>query len=357
MPYLDLASGAPDAHRDAAAHHSAAERDAVRGPGAQPLHPARRAGRERRGRVAISLAIIAALFLLALPPVGAWESQSFVPDSESDLFALTNQARAAAGLGPLRRDPTLDAVSRERSKDMGDRQYFSHNIPPSGEMVFAELDRMGYCYTVAGENIGWSTYADEDATAVIQQMFMDSTSHRENILNPRWRNVGLGAYQAADGKKLWTVLFSLPCGGSETVTATPKPKATPKPTAAPVPAAKRTTTRSAAAAATVRPTVAPTVAPTPEPTPTPTPEPTPTPVRVVASTVTPEGIDWTEATLRAPTPTPLPAPSPSPSPAPAPALDPTTSAAVVSLRVVGTFAAPTLLDATLGGLVAGLFGG
>jgi hypothetical protein len=132
------------------------------------------------------------------------------------------------------------------------RDYFSHSIPGYGS-VFKKLDSKGYCYKVAGENIGWNTNPDGEATAVIHQMFMGSSGHRANVLGKAWDVIGIGAYKGADGKKMWTVLFADKCGSSA-------PKATPKPTAKPKPKA------------TPRPTPKP--KPTPKPTPTPTPTPT-----------------------------------------------------------------------------------
>jgi uncharacterized protein YkwD len=189
----------------------------------------------------------------------AWTSGTFNSTSERDLIALTNRSRAAAGLRSLRVDSTLTAVARWRSKDMITRDYFSHDIPGYGS-VFKRLDAKGYCYKVAGENIGWNNYPDDTATAAIHKMFMDSTEHRRNILGRAWDVIGVGAYQGPGGKKMWTVLFADKCGSTSTA-----PKATPKPTAKPKPAAK----------ATPRPTAKPTPKPTAELTPTPTPSPTP----------------------------------------------------------------------------------
>ena len=104
---------------------------------------------------------------------------------------------------------------------MIDRDYFSHTIPGYGK-VFDKLDETGYCYKLAGENIGWNNNPDGDATAVIHQMFMDSPGHRANILGD-WNVMGVGAYKGADGKKMWTVLFADKCGA--TPTPTPHPKA------------------------------------------------------------------------------------------------------------------------------------
>ncbi len=194
-------------------------------------------------------------------PTLAWSSNTFSSTSERELVALTNRARAAAGLRSLKVDSTLTSVARWRSKDMIVRDYFSHDIPGYGR-VFKKLDSIGYCYKLAGENIGWNTYPDDQATAEIQRMFMDSPSHRANILGKTWDVIGVGAYKGSDGKKMWTVLFADKCGGSTATKATPKP--TPKPTVRPKPLA------------TPRPTPRPTPAPTAAPSPTPTAAPTPT---------------------------------------------------------------------------------
>ena len=94
------------------------------------------------------------------------------------------------------------------------RGYFSHNIPPSGYNVFAVLDKKGYCYAIAGENIGWNNYPDNVATGAVHQAFMKSPGHRSNILGKKWDVIGVGAYKGPTGKKMWTVIFADKCGGS-----------------------------------------------------------------------------------------------------------------------------------------------
>ncbi|HEX7400281.1 MAG TPA: CAP domain-containing protein, partial [Candidatus Limnocylindrales bacterium] len=152
-----------------------------------------------------------------------WSDNSFDSSAEQQLFTLTNQARASAGLATLRWDSTLGSVARWRSEDMATRDYFSHNIPPSGEMVFAVLDQKGYCYKSAGENIGWNNYPDDEATSVVQTDFMNSPGHRANILGSTWDVAGIGAYKLADGRKFYTVLFADKAGCGSTPVATPKP--------------------------------------------------------------------------------------------------------------------------------------
>ena len=163
----------------------------------------------RRTALAIALLFgLTSVASLATPARSlAWDGNSFDSSAEAELIALTNRARAGAGLKALRVDSTLASVARWRSKDMIDRDYFSHDIPDYGR-VFDKLNDIGYCYKIAGENIGWNTYPDDQATAAIQQMFMDSPGHRANILGTDWDVIGVGAYKGSGDKKMWTVLFA-----------------------------------------------------------------------------------------------------------------------------------------------------
>lgn len=217
----------------------------------QIAHPSSLRG---RGTLALVAAFaITAIGLVAAPsPVLAWDAGAYGSSSEQQLFKLTNQSRAGAGLRALKWDSKLASIARSRSKDMIARDYFSHSIPPSGKTVFDVMQSKGYCFKLGGENIGWNTYPDDSATRAIHQGFMDSSGHRKNILGKAWDVVGVGAYKGADGKKMWTVLFADRCGSTAKAAPKPAPKATPKPR----PAAPR---------------------PTPKPTPKPTPAPTPTP--------------------------------------------------------------------------------
>ena len=173
-----------------------------------------------RGPVGLLVVVgLAAAALLALPGsttagpgAGAdWAAGAFSADAEAALIAATEHSRDEAGDASLIVDPALTAIARWRSRDMVERAYFSHDIPDVGN-VFHRLDTDGYCYELAGENIGWDTDADEAAPAAIHQMFLDSPDHRRNILEARWDAIGVGAFKAADGRKMWTVLFADRCG-------------------------------------------------------------------------------------------------------------------------------------------------
>ena len=200
----------------------------------RPATPLRVAGEGRRapGRISLIVAIAFAassIGIIATPAMTlGWSAGAFSSASEQQLLALTNQARSSAGRKTLRWDGALASIARWRSKDMITRDYFSHDIPGGGR-VFDTMTARGYCYNVAGENIGWNTYPDDVATAQIQRMFMDSSGHRSNIVGKAWDRIGIGAYKGPGGKKMWTVLFADSCGSSGGTQPKPKPKPTPKP--------------------------------------------------------------------------------------------------------------------------------
>jgi uncharacterized protein YkwD len=307
-----------------------------RSTAASPLGVLRRFTVLRHSQVLVLTAAFAAtaLGIVALPaPALAWDGSSFSSSDEQALFALTNQARASAGLPTLKWDSALASIARWRSKDMIDRDYFSHDIPGAGR-VFDEMDNRGYCYTVAGENIGWNSgYPDDAATPQIQQMFMGSPGHRENILNSLWNVAGVGAYKGADGKDMWTVLFAAKCGSTPTPTPKPTAMPTPKPTSAP--------TSTTAPAATPRPTPKSTPTPPPAAAP-PTPEPTPTPTPTLEPT---------------PEPTASATPTASPTATPSASTDVEAAPAGLTLRVVDQPPPQGLLETIFGGIARFFFGG
>ena len=129
------------------------------------------ASRLRRPRRLRGLSIGIALVAAALLAVGSpgialgWTNYSFSATQEGEMLTLINQARAANGLPAYHVNSTLHDIARWRSKDMYDRDYFSHDIPnPPGGKVWNELHRRGVCYTIAGENIGWNNFPDDVAT-------------------------------------------------------------------------------------------------------------------------------------------------------------------------------------------------
>jgi uncharacterized protein YkwD len=138
----------------------------------------------------------------APPPASA----SLVP-LEQEMFAGHNSQRANSGLAGLTLDARLLQVARQRAQDMAAKNYFSHTSP-SGETAFTILEQIGYAYQLAGENIARNNYPDAQSVQVAMTGFMNSPAHRDNILEPVYKRVGIGVAFGADGMKYFAVVFS-----------------------------------------------------------------------------------------------------------------------------------------------------
>jgi len=232
----------------------------------------------------------------------AWASDSFSTADEDLMVQLINQARLAAGVAPLAVDTKVHDVARSRSKDMIDRDFFSHSIPPEGYAVDYYMKQQGISFSWWGETIGKNTYPESTATQAMFDWFMGSSAHRAILLEPRATHIGVGAYKGTyedalgshANTHMYTMVFIQAPGGSGGGTPTSQPTAAPtsQPTAASTPQPTAAPTAKPAAAPTAKPTAAPTpkptAAPTPEPTATPTPQPTATPTPEPTATPTPE---------------------------------------------------------------------
>jgi hypothetical protein len=100
---------------------------------------------------------------------------------------LTNEARADDSLGSLKRNPLLDEAAKEKAEDMAENGYFAH-YSPDGVSPWHWLDAVGYRYTSAGENL--AVHFTDSADVV--DAWMNSPSHRENILDSDYTEIGVG---------------------------------------------------------------------------------------------------------------------------------------------------------------------
>lgn len=111
---------------------------------------------------------------------------STVTAEEAWVFNALNQARVAEGLSPLKLDLTLTALAREKARDMVVNNYFSHTSPTLGT-AFEMMKRAGVNFTSAGENLG-----EAGSVYAVHYRLLASPTHRANILNPLFSEVGIG---------------------------------------------------------------------------------------------------------------------------------------------------------------------
>ena len=116
---------------------------------------------------------------------------------------LINQARANAGLPPLKVSSQLTNAARAKSRDMIDKNYFSHTSPTYGSFTNL-LDRYGVSYRSAAENLAMNS---NGSVTGAHDMLMGSPGHRTNILGGSYSLVGVGIQVRNDGSHFYTQLF------------------------------------------------------------------------------------------------------------------------------------------------------
>jgi uncharacterized protein YkwD len=108
----------------------------------------------------------------------------------TDLFHRLNDERRARGLAPLQWDATLAAYASHWSKVMGAQNNLYHsNI---GDLLGP--------FDYVGENIAMGSRGV--SAGALHNNWMHSQLHRDNILSPGFRNVGIGVYCAPNGS-IW----------------------------------------------------------------------------------------------------------------------------------------------------------
>ncbi len=129
---------------------------------------------------------------------------SYLPLLEKSIFELTNKNRKKAGLDALKEENTLRYIAREHSRDMIKRKFFSHYNPdglPPGERIAIRHRRL---IGASAENIWNGQGYDPSKTKMLAKMIMDnwmqSPSHRKNILKEEYTHLGVGV--AVRGKLL-----------------------------------------------------------------------------------------------------------------------------------------------------------
>jgi uncharacterized protein YkwD len=122
---------------------------------------------------------------------------SQLDDAEIQALEETNKRRAEHKLPPLEVDLHLVLAARDHSKDMAEKNFFSHESPIEGKKTF--VDRaIRFDGNANGENIFMGSASAEVAV----QAWMDSPPHRANMLNPSFRRIGIGRHD-----KHWTQVF------------------------------------------------------------------------------------------------------------------------------------------------------
>lgn len=136
--------------------------------------------------------------------------------TKEGILELTNKERENYGLSPLKENPTLDLMAEEKARDILERQYFDH-ISPDGKGVGDLAKDFQYNYLIIGENLAMGDFETEES---LISAWMESPGHRENILNPKYQEIGIGVRKGTfQGKEVWVAV----CHFGTPLSACPQP--------------------------------------------------------------------------------------------------------------------------------------
>lgn len=110
----------------------------------------------------------------------------------SEVIELTNQQRTRSGLDELVLNQELTQAALAKAQDMLSDQYWAHTAPDGVEPWYF-MRQAGYDYQVAGENLARDFVNTEGMTAA----WMASPTHRANIMNTKYQEIGIAVI---DGK-------------------------------------------------------------------------------------------------------------------------------------------------------------
>ncbi len=127
---------------------------------------------------------------------------------ERTAFHLLNQKRTENGLHPLMWSDDLERVARIHSQNMADLKFFSHK-GIDGKMVSDRADCLGVGnWRSIGENIAF-TRGFNDPVEKAVELWLDSPSHRQNLMDENWKESAVGVAVATDGSYYFTQVFLL----------------------------------------------------------------------------------------------------------------------------------------------------
>lgn len=165
----------------------------------------------------VRLLVLATVVVGAALATGAPAYAAAPAAMEADFVARTNAARAAAGLPGYAVAADLVSVARQQSARMAARGTIYHNPNLTTDVAG---------WQAVGENVG-----EGPSVADLSSAFLASPSHRANLLDRSFTQVGIGVVVDANGIVWVTQVFRQPLAAAPA----PAPVTVPAPTTAPAP--------------------------------------------------------------------------------------------------------------------------
>ncbi|MCL2157239.1 MAG: CAP domain-containing protein [Methanobrevibacter sp.] len=156
--------------------------------------------------------IVLALFCVGIMPViFAEEVLAASTTYENQVLDLVNKERSKVGVAPLKMDKVLSDAAKIRTKEV--KRKFSHTRP-NGSPYYSLSSK------IKGENIA----NGQKTPATVMKAWMNSKMHKNNILNPKYKSIGIGYLKGTS--PYWVQLFSnKKAGEGNNLNSVIKPKA------------------------------------------------------------------------------------------------------------------------------------
>ncbi|OGE32077.1 hypothetical protein A2631_03085 [Candidatus Daviesbacteria bacterium RIFCSPHIGHO2_01_FULL_44_29] len=138
---------------------------------------------------------------------------------QKEVISLTNAQRVAHGLSEVRENEMLDKAAEAKAKNMFAEDYWAH-YSPSGKDPWGFIQRAGYKFLYAGENLARNFYTSDE----VVDAWMASPSHRDNLLNAKYQEIGIAVVEGVlKGQKTTLVVqeFGTPVESLADATKTP----------------------------------------------------------------------------------------------------------------------------------------
>lgn len=165
----------------------------------------------KNGVVLLALLSLASASAAADAVVGKSSSSTV----RARVVELVNEARSHprrcgrekfAAAPPLQVSRKLNDAAAGHARDMAKRKYFEHQ-GSDGTQPRDRVSRAGYAFRLTGENIAFGPESAEEVVAG----WLDSPGHCANIMEPRFRDIGVGlATGPKRGQIYWVQSFGSP---------------------------------------------------------------------------------------------------------------------------------------------------
>jgi uncharacterized protein YkwD len=158
------------------------------------------------------LAFAAGVVLLVAATCASAQSAEFASEVEERVVTLTNDVRAKNGAQPLQAESRLADAARSFAAYIAGAGRLDHDA--DGTTPAERVKKRGYAYCIVAENLGMEYssggFTPERLSKNFIDGWMESPTHRGNILEPDITQIGVGVSRNKAGEYYAVQVFARP---------------------------------------------------------------------------------------------------------------------------------------------------